>query len=162
MRVIPAIDIIDGKCVRLTNGDYSKKKVYNENPIEVAKAFEDHGFKFLHLVDLDGAKSNHIVNHKVLEVIATKTNLNIDFGGGLKSNKDLAIAFECGAKKITGGLQATAAPELVLKNFPNINYLITGESEIILSEIADLIDKKKMYHPQKLNFLKISSIFQYI
>ena len=103
MRVIPAIDIIDGKCVRLTNGDYSKKKVYNENPIEVAKAFEDHGFKFLHLVDLDGAKSNHIVNHKVLEVIATKTNLNIDFGGGLKSNKDLAIAFECGAKKITGG-----------------------------------------------------------
>ena len=101
MRVIPAIDIIDGKCVRLTNGDYSKKKVYNENPIEVAKAFEDHGFKFLHLVDLDGAKSNHIVNHKVLEVIATKTNLNIDFGGGLKSNKDLAIAFECGAKKIT-------------------------------------------------------------
>ena len=103
MRVIPAIDIIDGKCVRLTNGDYSKKKVYNENPIEVAKAFENHGFKFLHLVDLDGAKSNHIVNHKVLEVIATKTNLNIDFGGGLKSNKDLAIAFECGAKKITGG-----------------------------------------------------------
>ena len=101
MRVIPAIDIIDGKCVRLTNGDYSKKKVYNENPIEVAKAFEDHGLKFLHLVDLDGAKSNHIVNHKVLEVIATKTNLNIDFGGGLKSNKDLAIAFECGAKKIT-------------------------------------------------------------
>ena len=93
MRVIPAIDIIDGKCVRLTNGDYSKKKVYNENPIEVAKAFEDHGFKFLHLVDLDGAKSNHIVNHKVLEVIATKTNLNIDFGGGLKSNRELMVSY---------------------------------------------------------------------
>ena len=115
MRVIPAIDIIDGKCVRLTNGDYSKKKVYNENPIEVAKAFEDHGFKFLHLVDLDGAKSNHIVNHKVLEVIATKTNLNIDFGGGLKSNKDLAIAFECGAKKITGGSVAVRNSSLFLE-----------------------------------------------
>ena len=115
MRVIPAIDIIDGKCVRLTNGDYSKKKVYNENPIEVAKAFEDHGFKFLHLVDLDGAKSNHIVNHKVLEVIATKTNLNIDFGGGLKSNKDLAIAFECGAKKITGGSVAVRNSPLFLE-----------------------------------------------
>ena len=115
MRVIPAIDIIDGKCVRLTNGDYSKKKIYNENPIEVAKAFEDHGFKFLHLVDLDGAKSNHIVNHKVLEVIATKTNLNIDFGGGLKSNKDLAIAFECGAKKITGGSVAVMNSSLFLE-----------------------------------------------
>jgi len=115
MRVIPAIDIIDGKCVRLTNGDYSKKKVYNENPIEVAKAFEDHGFKFLHLVDLDGAKSNHIVNHKVLELIATKTNLNIDFGGGLKSNKDLAIAFECGAKKITGGSVAVMNSSLFLE-----------------------------------------------
>ena len=115
MRVIPAIDIIDGKCVRLTNGDYSKKKVYNENPIEVAKAFEDHGFKFLHLVDLDGAKSNHIVNHKVLEVIATKTNLNIDFGGGLKSNKDLAIAFECGANKITGGSVAVRYSSLFLE-----------------------------------------------
>ena len=115
MRVIPAIDIIDGKCVRLTNGDYSKKKVYNENPIEVAKAFEDHGFKFLHLVDLDGAKSNHIVNHKVLEVIATKTNLNIDFGGGLKSNKDLEIAFECGAKTITGGSVAVRNSSLFLE-----------------------------------------------
>ena len=115
MRVIPAIDIIDGKCVRLTNGDYSKKKVYNENPIEIAKAFEDHGFKFLHLVDLDGAKSNHIVNHKVLELIATKTNLNIDFGGGLKSNKDLAIAFECGAKKITGGSVAVMNSSLFLE-----------------------------------------------
>ena len=115
MRVIPAIDIIDGKCVRLIKGDYSKKKVYNENPLEVAKAFEDHGFKFLHLVDLDGAKSNHIVNHKVLEVIATKTNLNIDFGGGLKSNKDLAIAFECGAKKITGGSVAVRNSTLFLE-----------------------------------------------
>ena len=115
MRVIPAIDIIDGKCVRLTKGDYNRKKVYNKNPIEVAKAFEDHGFKFLHLVDLDGARSNHIVNHKVLEVISTKTNLNIDFGGGLKSDKDLEIAFECGAKKITGGSVAVRNSTLFLE-----------------------------------------------
>ena len=103
MRVIPAIDIIEGKCVRLSKGDYDTKKVYNENPLEVAKQFEDHGIKFLHLVDLDGAKSKHIINHKILETIATKTNLQIDFGGGLKTDEDLHIAFESGANQITGG-----------------------------------------------------------
>jgi phosphoribosylformimino-5-aminoimidazole carboxamide ribotide isomerase len=103
MRIIPAIDIIDGKAVRLTQGDYEQKKVYNENPLEVAKAFEDAGIQYLHLVDLDGAKASHIVNHKVLEQIATKTNLKVDFGGGLKTDNDLRIAFECGAKQITGG-----------------------------------------------------------
>lgn len=103
MRIIPAIDIIDGKCVRLTKGDYSTKKVYNENPLEVAKQFEDAGIKYLHLVDLDGAKAKHIVNHRVLELIASKTNLKIDFGGGLKTNEDLYVAFSSGAKQITGG-----------------------------------------------------------
>jgi phosphoribosylformimino-5-aminoimidazole carboxamide ribotide isomerase len=103
MRIIPAIDIIDGKCVRLTKGDYDTKKVYNENPIEVAKRFESVGVQYLHLVDLDGAKANHIVNYKVLEQIASKTSLKIDFGGGLKSNEDLHIAFNSGAKQITGG-----------------------------------------------------------
>ena len=103
MRIIPAIDIIDGKCVRLSKGDYSTKKVYNENPLEVAKAFEAHGIQYLHLVDLDGAKSKHIVNYKVLETIALKTNLQIDFGGGLKSGDDLHVAFESGAHQITGG-----------------------------------------------------------
>ncbi len=103
MRIIPAIDIIEGKCVRLSRGDYDTKKIYNENPLEVAKEFEDHGIQYLHLVDLDGAKSKHIVNHNVLEQIATKTNLKIDFGGGLKTDKDLNIAFECGADQITGG-----------------------------------------------------------
>ena len=103
MRIIPAIDIIEGKCVRLAKGDYNTKKIYNENPLEVAKAFEAHGIKHLHLVDLDGAKSKHIVNHKVLEQIATHTQLHIDFGGGLKTNEDLHIAFESGAKQITGG-----------------------------------------------------------
>lgn len=103
MRIIPAIDIIGGKCVRLTKGDYNTKKVYNENPLEVAKAFEASGIQYLHLVDLDGAREQHIVNYKVLEQIASKTNLKIDFGGGLKSNQDLNIAFNCGARQITGG-----------------------------------------------------------
>ncbi len=103
MRVIPAIDIIGGKCVRLSQGDYNTKKVYNEHPLEVALEFEAHGVQHIHLVDLDGAKAKHIVNYKVLEAIATKTNLKIDFGGGLKSNEDLKIAFDCGAGQITGG-----------------------------------------------------------
>lgn len=103
MRVIPAIDIIGGKCVRLSQGDYNTKKVYNEHPLEVALEFEAHGVQHVHLVDLDGAKAKHIVNYKVLEAIATKTKLKIDFGGGLKSNEDLKIAFDCGAGQITGG-----------------------------------------------------------
>ncbi|MEP1488297.1 MAG: 1-(5-phosphoribosyl)-5-[(5-phosphoribosylamino)methylideneamino]imidazole-4-carboxamide isomerase [Algibacter sp.] len=103
MRIIPAIDIIDGKCVRLTRGDYDTKKVYNENPLEVAKMFEDSGIEYLHLVDLDGAKAKHIVNYNVLEQISSKTNLKIDFGGGLKTNEDLHIAFNSGARQITGG-----------------------------------------------------------
>lgn len=111
MRIIPAIDLIDGKCVRLSKGDYSTQKTYSENPLEVAKAFEAHGIKYLHLVDLDGAKSKHIVNHKVLETIAYKTSLKIDFGGGLKSNEDLKIAFESGAHQITGGSIAVKEPK---------------------------------------------------
>ena len=103
MRIIPAIDIIDGKCVRLSKGDYDTKKIYNENPLEVAKNFEAHGIQYLHLVDLDGAKSKHIVNHSILEQIASQTSLQIDFGGGLKTDDDLRIAFESGASQITGG-----------------------------------------------------------
>lgn len=110
MRIIPAIDIIEGKCVRLSKGDYNTKIIYNENPLEVAKKFQDHGIEYLHLVDLDGAKASHIVNHKVLEQIATKTDLKIDFGGGLKTNKDLKIAFESGANQITGGSIAVKNP----------------------------------------------------
>jgi phosphoribosylformimino-5-aminoimidazole carboxamide ribotide isomerase len=103
MRIIPAIDIIDGKCVRLTKGDFSTKKVYNENPLEVAKQYEAHGIQHLHLVDLDGAKAGTIVNHKVLEQIASQTTLKVDFGGGLKRDNDVKIAFESGASQITGG-----------------------------------------------------------
>ncbi len=111
MRIIPAIDIIEGKCVRLSKGDYDTKKIYNENPLEVAKVFEDHGIQYLHVVDLDGAKSKHIVNSKVLETICKQTQLKVDFGGGLKSNEDLKIAFECGANQITGGSIAVQESE---------------------------------------------------
>ncbi len=112
IEIIPAIDIIDAKCVRLSQGDYDQKKVYNENPLEVAKMFEDAGIKRLHLVDLDGAKAQHIVNYRVLEKIASQTSLTIDFGGGLKSDEDLRIAFESGAKMITGGSIAVKKPDV--------------------------------------------------
>ena len=115
MRIIPAIDIIEGKCVRLIRGDYATQKIYNENPLEVAKEFEANGIKYLHLVDLDGAKSKRIINHKVLNEISTKTLLKIDFGGGLKSTEDLKIAFENGATQITGGSIAINNPALFLE-----------------------------------------------
>lgn len=103
IKIIPAIDIIDGKCVRLTKGDYLRKKIYNENPLETAKKFEANGIVYLHLVDLDGAKSKRIINWRVLEKISNKTNLIIDFGGGIRSEKDLRIAFDNGASKVTAG-----------------------------------------------------------
>ena len=116
MRIIPAIDVIDGKCVRLSKGDYSTKKIYNEHPLEIAKQFEAHGIEYLHLVDLDGAKASHIINHKVLETIATQTSLKIDFGGGLKTDNDVKIAFESGARQVTGGSIAVKQPA-VFKNW---------------------------------------------
>ncbi len=109
--IIPAIDMIDGKCVRLTKGDYSRKKVYNEDPLEVAREFADNGIRRLHLVDLDGARQHHIVNYRILEKIASKTPLEIDFGGGIKSDEDLMIAFENGASMVTGGSIAVSSPE---------------------------------------------------
>lgn len=111
MKIIPAIDIIDGKCVRLSKGDYDTKKIYNENPLEVAKEFESFGIRYLHLVDLDGAKSKHIVNQKILETIAKETSLEIDFGGGLKTLEDIEIAFNSGAKQITIGSIAVQDPD---------------------------------------------------
>ena len=114
MRIIPAIDIIEGKCVRLSKGDYATKKVYNEDPLEVAKAFEDHGIKYLHLVDLDGAKAKRVVNYRILERIASKTSLQIDFGGGLNSDEDLGIAFNSGATQVTGGSIAVKRKEIFL------------------------------------------------
>ncbi|MBL4625087.1 MAG: 1-(5-phosphoribosyl)-5-[(5-phosphoribosylamino)methylideneamino]imidazole-4-carboxamide isomerase [Flavobacteriales bacterium] len=135
MRIIPAIDLIDGKCVRLTKGDYNTKKIYNENPLEIAKEFEDNGIQYLHLVDLDGAKSKQIINNKTLELIAANTNLTIDFGGGLKSDEDVKIAFESGAHKITGGSIAASNPEIFMRWLTKY-----GSDKIILG--ADCKDRK--------------------
>ena len=163
MRIIPAIDIIDGKCVRLTKGDYSTKKIYNENPLEVAKEFEANGIQYLHIVDLDGAKSNNIVNHKILESIAAKTNLQIDFGGGIKTNEAVQLAFDCGAKQITGGSIAVSNPEIfsgwiskygadkiILGADCNNRKIATNgwlkESELDVIEFIDSYQKKGIQH----------------
>jgi phosphoribosylformimino-5-aminoimidazole carboxamide ribotide isomerase len=135
IEIIPAIDLIDGKCVRLSQGDYSQKTVYYEDPLDVAKMFEDAGIRRLHVVDLDGAKAQHIVNHKVLERIATHTDLVIDFGGGLKSDNDLRIAFESGAAMITGGSIAVKNPEIFTAWIQQF-----GAEKIILG--ADVKDRK--------------------
>ena len=136
MELIPAIDLIEGKCVRLTQGDYSTRKVYNEDPLEVALQFESVGIERLHVVDLDGAKAGHIVNYNVLERLASRTRLIIDFGGGLMSDEDLRIAFDCGAQMITGGSIAVKNPERFLTWLEKY-----GGERVILG--ADAKDKKK-------------------
>lgn len=139
IELIPAIDIIAGKCVRLSQGDYSSKKVYNENPLEVAKEFEDHGIRRLHVVDLDGAASHHVVNYHILEQITTHTSLVVDFGGGVKSDEDLLIAFESGAQMVTGGSIAVKNPELFC------HWLnCYGSEKIILG--ADVKDRRIAVH----------------
>ena len=127
MKIIPAIDIIDGKCVRLSKGNYNSQITYNQNPLEVAKTYEDHGIEFLHLVDLDGAKSNHIINYSILEIIASKTNLKIDFGGGIKTENDVNLAFNCGANQVTCGSIAVKQQEIFCEWI--LNY---GSEKIIL------------------------------
>jgi phosphoribosylformimino-5-aminoimidazole carboxamide ribotide isomerase len=135
MKIIPAIDIIDGKCVRLQKGDYQKMTIYNEDPLEVARMFEDHGIKYLHVVDLDGARSKGLVNHRILEQISSKTNLLVDFGGGLKSDEDVRIAFESGASQVTGGSIALKDRPLFLSWLERY-----GASRIILG--ADCKNRK--------------------
>ena len=135
MKIIPAIDIIDGKCVRLQKGDFQKMTIYNEDPLEVAKMFEDHGIKYLHVVDLDGARTKGLVNHRILEQISSKTNLVVDFGGGLKSDEDVRIAFESGASQVTGGSIALKDRRLFLSWLERY-----GASRIILG--ADCKDRK--------------------
>lgn len=134
IELIPAIDIIDGKCVRLSQGDYDSKKVYNENPVEVAKEFEANGIRRLHVVDLDGAASHHIVNYRILERIAAQTSLSIDFGGGIKSDGDLSIAFASGAQMVTIGSIAAKEPTLFLRWLKQY-----GSEKIILG--ADVKDR---------------------
>ncbi|MCD7710927.1 MAG: 1-(5-phosphoribosyl)-5-[(5-phosphoribosylamino)methylideneamino]imidazole-4-carboxamide isomerase [Porphyromonadaceae bacterium] len=135
IELIPAIDIIEGKCVRLSQGDYNCKKIYNEDPLEVAKMFEGSGLKRLHMVDLDGAKAHHIVNYKILDRVASHTALTIDFGGGLKSDEDLKIAFDSGAKMVTGGSIAVKNPDIFVRWLDQY-----GEDCIILG--ADVKEKK--------------------
>lgn len=135
IEIIPAIDMIEGRCVRLSKGDYNTKKVYNEDPSEVARMFEDAGIKRLHVVDLDGAKAGHIVNHKALEKITKSTNLIVDFGGGLKTTEDLNVAFECGAQMVTGGSIAIKKPDEFCSWIDKF-----GGDRIILG--ADAKDKK--------------------
>lgn len=133
IELIPAIDLIDGKCVRLSQGDYSSKKVYNENPLDVALRLEDHGIRRLHVVDLDGAASKHVVNYPTLERLASSTSLIIDFGGGIKTDEDLSIAFDCGAQMVSGGSVAVNNPDLFVR------WLTTyGPEKIILG--ADVRD----------------------
>lgn len=135
IELIPAIDIIDGKCVRLSQGDYNSKKIYNENPLEVAKEFEANGIRRLHVVDLDGAASHHIVNYRVLDMIASRTSLIIDFGGGIKTDEDMLIAFENGAQMVTLGSVAVKNPDLFKKWLHQY-----GAEKIILG--ADAKDKR--------------------
>ena len=139
MRIIPAIDIIDGKCVRLYQGDYNQKTIYSEDPLDIAKRFEDAGLQYLHLVDLDGAKAKQIVNHKVLEKITSKTSLLVDFGGGISSDEMIKIPFECGAKQVTIGSVAVKSPETVARWMK-----LYGADAIIIG--ADVLKEKIQIH----------------
>jgi phosphoribosylformimino-5-aminoimidazole carboxamide ribotide isomerase len=128
MRIIPAIDIIDGKCVRLTQGDYAQKKIYNENPVEVAKEFEDAGLRYLHLIDLDGAKAGRVINWKVVEAISSSTGMIIDFGGGIKNDAEVERLFQLGVEQVNIGSVAVRNPEKIaewIKKF--------GAEKIVLS-----------------------------
>ena len=130
MRIIPAIDILGGKCVRLTQGDFFSEKIYNEDPLEVAKEFWDNGLKYLHLVDLDGVKNKMIINYKTLDRIASKTSLTIDFGGGIRTEHDLKIAFSAGAKQVTVGSVAVSSRQLFtdwLEKFGNERIILGAD-----------------------------------
>ena len=114
IKIIPSIDLVDGKCVRLTQGNFEEKKIYDSDPVAVAKRFAEAGLERLHLVDLDGAKAGKVVNHKILEAIATETKLKIDFGGGVKSDEDIQKIFDCGASQASIGTIAVQNPKLLL------------------------------------------------
>lgn len=170
IELIPAIDLIGGKCVRLTKGDYDTQKVYNEDPVAVAREFEEYGFKRLHVVDLDGARSKHVVNHKVLECMAQATNLVIDFGGGIKTDEDIRIATESGAQMVTVGSVAVTQPELFLgwlqqlgseriilgADVKNGRISINGWKENSSDELIPFLDKYIQKGVQKVLCTEIS------
>lgn len=170
IELIPAIDLIGGKCVRLTKGDYDTQKVYNEDPVAVARDFEEYGFKRLHVVDLDGARSKHVVNHKVLERMAQATNLVIDFGGGIKTDEDIRIATESGAQMVTVGSVAVTRPDLFLgwlqqlgseriilgADVKNGRISINGWKEDSSDELIPFLDKYIQKGVQKVLCTEIS------
>lgn len=170
IELIPAIDLIGGKCVRLTKGDYDTQKVYNEDPVAVAREFEEYGFKRLHVVDLDGARSKHVVNHKVLERMAQATNLIIDFGGGIKTDEDIRIATENGAQMVTVGSVAVTQPDLFLgwlqqlgseriilgADVKNGRISINGWKEDSSDELIPFLDKYIQRGVQKVLCTEIS------
>ncbi len=170
IELIPAIDLIGGKCVRLTKGDYDTQKVYNEDPVAVAREFEEYGFKRLHVVDLDGARSKHVVNHKVLERMAQATNLIIDFGGGIKTDEDIRIATENGAQMVTVGSVAVTQPDLFLgwlqqlgseriilgADVKNGRISINGWKEDSSDELIPFLDKYIQKGVQKVLCTEIS------
>lgn len=170
IELIPAIDLIGGKCVRLTKGDYDTQKVYNEDPVAVAREFEEYGFKRLHVVDLDGARSKHVVNHKVLERMAQATNLVIDFGGGIKTDEDIRIATESGAQMVTVGSVAVTQPDLFLgwlqqlgseriilgADVKNGRISINGWKEDSSDELIPFLDKYIQKGVQKVLCTEIS------
>jgi phosphoribosylformimino-5-aminoimidazole carboxamide ribotide isomerase len=154
MRIIPAIDLIDGKCVRLTQGDYKKKTIYSKNPLDVAKKFEDHGIEYLHLVDLDGAKESRVVNYPILEEIASRTSLRVDYGGGIRSEEDVKMVLESGARQLTVGSVAVKNPKDVERWLK-----IYGSDKIILG--ADAKDGKIATHGwQKSSELVVTDFIQ--
>jgi len=144
MRIIPAIDIIDGKCVRLTQGDYGKMKVYREDPLEVAKEFEDANLEYLHLVDLDGAKKGKVVNWEVIEAIQEKTTLKVDFGGGVKSKKEVEELLDLGIHQINIGSLAVKQPDEFtrwLKKYGPENFILSADVMLRLTDLAKQFEK---------------------
>lgn len=164
MYIIPAIDIIGGKCVRLTQGDYNQKKEYHDSPLEMAKRFEDTGIKRLHLVDLDGAKAKKIINSEVLKSIASGTSLQVDFGGGVQSDEDIALAFELGAHQLTGGSIAVKNPTLFeswIAKYGGEKIILGADAKDRKIAISgweettsmDLIDFIKDYHAKGISYV---------
>lgn len=164
MYIIPAIDIIDGKCVRLTQGDYNQKKEYHDSPLEMAKRFEDAGIKRLHLVDLDGAKAKKIINKKVLKSVTSGTSLQVDFGGGVQSDQDIALAFELGAYQLTGGSIAVKNPTLFeswIAKYGGERIILGADAKDRKIAISgweettsmDLIDFIKEYHAKGISYV---------
>lgn len=164
MYIIPAIDIIGGKCVRLTQGDYNQKKEYHDSPLEMAKRFEDAGIKRLHLVDLDGAKAKKIINSEVLKSIASGTSLQVDFGGGVQSDEDIALAFELGAHQLTGGSIAVKNPSLFeswIAKYGGEKIILGADAKDRKIAISgweettsmDLIDFIKEYHAKGISYV---------